>query len=171
MSIRPTRPLSLLLAGAALTLGAGCASSPRDDGINTAAPDEFRVVTKAPLTLPPDYNLRPPQAGQAQPAEVDPRLTEQVAAFGTNIGSGASASERALVAAAGANAVSPVIRAQVDWEEARMIRKSPSLADRILFWQGNEEELQEAANDSATGGADVEIARGESGGGFKLPGT
>ena len=31
----------------------------------TGGPDEFRVVRKAPLTVPPEYNLRPPTLGQA----------------------------------------------------------------------------------------------------------
>ena len=31
------------------------------------APDEFAVLRSAPLTLPPDYQLRPPQPGAARP--------------------------------------------------------------------------------------------------------
>lgn len=37
-------------------------------GIQRRAPDEFQVVRRAPLILPPDYNLRPPQPG-ASPAQ------------------------------------------------------------------------------------------------------
>jgi hypothetical protein len=146
-----------------------CASGPRDPGVNDAQQDEFRVVKKAPLTVPPDYSLRPPRAGIAQPAEVDATRV-QVTAFGSTVGTNASASERALVAAADANAVSPVIRAQIDYEEAGMIRKPGSFADRVLFWQGNDEERAAAQSDSATGGEQVEIqpARGSS---VKLPGT
>ena len=51
---------------------------------NTApnSPDEFRVVKKAPLVVPPDYSLRPPNAGQALPAEVDSDRIASVSAFG-----------------------------------------------------------------------------------------
>ncbi|MEO1189899.1 MAG: DUF3035 domain-containing protein, partial [Pseudomonadota bacterium] len=87
-------------------------------------------------------------------------------AFGADIGQDASASERALVAAAGANAVSPIIREQVDWEEARIIRKSQSVSDRVLNSDGSEQD----GADSATGGGEVQIARG-SGERLKLPGT
>ena len=133
----------------------------------STSPDEFRVVKKAPLVVPPDYNLRPPEPGQGLPFEVDPTRAGTASAFGTDIGQDASASERALVAAAGANAVSPVVREQVDWEEARVIRKSQAVSDRVMNWDGPE---GDASADSSTGGGDVTIERG-SGERLKLPGT
>ncbi|MEM8615710.1 MAG: DUF3035 domain-containing protein [Pseudomonadota bacterium] len=154
--------ISLTAAVVALALG-GCASSAN------SGPDEFRIVKKAPLVVPPDYNLRPPTPGQALPREVDVAAAGTLAAFGTNIGSDASPSERALVAAAGANAVNPIVRQQVDYEEARIIRKSPSVSDRIMFWRRGGDDDQ-AAEDSATGGEDVVISRG-GGSRIKLPGT
>lgn len=150
-----------LSAGLALSLVTGCAGLSGNSG-----PDEFRVVKKAPLVVPPDYSLRPPRAGQAQPFEVDAERAG-IVAFGSTIGESASASERALVAAAGANAVSPVIRDQVDWEEAKTIRKSASISDRVMFWRGSD---PDAPADSATGGEEVTIERG-SGERLKLPGT
>jgi hypothetical protein len=151
----------LLSAGLAMTLVTGCA------GLSgSTAPDEFRVVKKAPLVVPPEYSLRPPEAGQSQPFEVDEERAGSASAFGSDIGQNASAGERALVAAAGASAVSPVIRQRVDWEEAKTIRKSASIADRVLFWRRDADETA----DSATGGGDVTIERG-SGERLKLPGT
>ncbi|MEL6663437.1 MAG: DUF3035 domain-containing protein [Pseudomonadota bacterium] len=164
------KQLSLIGAGAALALTTACAGGPTDRGINTSQADEFRVVTKAPLTVPPDYNLRPPTPGQALPTEV---LEERaiVTAFGTNIGQNASPGERALIQAADAQAVSPIIRAQVDFEEAGMLRKSPTFADRVLFWRGDDEDARAIADsDNATGGAAVTIDGGN-GRRVKLPGT
>lgn len=135
---------------------------------STRGPDEFRIVTKAPLVIPPDYNLRPPQAGQAQPFEVDASRTNTVTAFGTTIGAGASMSERALIAAADANAVSPIVRAKLDYEETKTIRKSQSISDRLMFWTGNED--GSPVEDGATGNEEVRIERG-SGDRLKLPGT
>lgn len=163
------QPLTVISATCVLAMATACAGGPRDPGLNDAQQDEFRVVKKAPLTVPPNYSLRPPRAGVAQPAEVDASRV-QVTAFGSTVGVNASASERALVAAADANAVNPIIRAQVDYEEAGMIRKSDSLADRVLFWQGDEDERAAAQTDSATGGEQVEI-RPARGSGVKLPGT
>ncbi len=34
-------------------------------GINREAPDEFSVVSRPPLSLPPEFTLRPPRAGEA----------------------------------------------------------------------------------------------------------
>jgi len=145
----------------AVTLVAGCAGLSRSN-----SPDEFRVVKKSPLVIPPDYSLRPPEAGQAQPFEVDGARMGTVSAFGADLGQNASPAERALVAAAGANAVSPIIRQQVDWEQAKTIRKSSSASNRVIDWDGAESEV----TDSATGGGDVVIERG-SGERLKLPGT
>jgi len=139
----------------------GCA-----DLWGTNSPDEFRVVKKAPLVIPPDYSLRPPDAGSGTPFEVDPTRAGTASAFGTDIGQGASASERALVASADANAVSPVIREQVDWEEARVVRKSPGISDRVINSDGSEQTTE----DSATGGGEIRIERGN-GERRKLPGT
>lgn len=156
--------LLTIAVGSALAV-TGCQS------LNSAptSPDEFRVVTKAPLVVPPDYNLRPPQAGQAQPFEVDATRAGVATAFGTTVGADASLSERALVAAAGANAVSPIIREQVDYEEAKIIRKSTSVSDRVMFWRKGGEE--DTGGDSATGDQPVTIERGNGKDRVKLPGT
>lgn len=162
-------PLLILAAGAALAASAACTSSGNSGG---ATPNEFRVVTKAPLSVPPEYSLRPPPAGTTIPAEVEGARTGSPTAFGTVLGQDASAAERALVAAAGANAANPAIRTQVDYEETRAIRKSGSVADRILFWRKDKpEDLASAATDNATGDQQVTIERSKDGPRIKLPGT
>lgn len=128
-------------------------------------PDEFRIVTKAPLVVPPEYSLRPPQTGQAQPIEADPTVVGTTA-FGQSIGQNASLIERTLVANASATAISPVIRAQIDYEEARTIRKAPEASQRVL----DAERGIDPVDDSATGGARVIIER-TPGDSRKLPGT
>lgn len=149
-----------------LSLSTACASS-SDNG---PAPNEFRVVKKAPLTVPPEYSLRPPEAGTVRPVELDPARVEQSVTFGEQVGSSASLAERVLVARAGAIAVSPIVREQVDYEEAGLLRKSRSISDRVTGWTGSEEELAEAESDSATGGGEITIER-SSGPRIKLPGT
>ncbi|PKP80550.1 MAG: DUF3035 domain-containing protein [Alphaproteobacteria bacterium HGW-Alphaproteobacteria-18] len=163
------KTLPLLAAGLALGVTAACSSS---GNAGTATPNEFRVVTKPPLSLPPSYSLRPPAPGTTIPAEVEAATTGGTAAFGSALGQNASASERALVAAAGANAVNPSVRAQVDWEETKAIRKSPTVADRILFWRkSNPEDLASAASDNATGDQAVVIEQTGGSSRIKLPGT
>ena len=57
-------------AGGVLLLG-GCGGSDlsRTFGLTRDAPDEFTVTTRAPLSMPPDFALRPPQPGVARPQE------------------------------------------------------------------------------------------------------
>ena len=38
----------------------GCSSARDIVGLSKQSPDEFEVVTRAPLSLPPDYGLRVP---------------------------------------------------------------------------------------------------------------
>jgi hypothetical protein len=51
-----------------LQLG-GCAQGTVQDalGMSKRAPDEFAVVRRAPLIVPPDYDLRPPDPGAPRP--------------------------------------------------------------------------------------------------------
>ena len=42
-------------------------------GLNKRAPDEFAVPTRAPLSLPPDYSLRPPEPGAPRPNQTTAR--------------------------------------------------------------------------------------------------
>src|SRR3954447_6860910 len=63
------------LLGGALAMLAGCSSDKlsRTFGLTRDAPDEYTVTTRAPLSMPPDYNLRPPRPGAARPQEQSER--------------------------------------------------------------------------------------------------
>lgn len=56
-------------AGLALMV-AGCASGGL---LNRDRPDEFAVARQAPLVIPPDYSLVPPQPGAARPQDLNAR--------------------------------------------------------------------------------------------------
>lgn len=156
------KPIMLTAAAVAMFGTAACTS-----GGGSNSPDEFRVVTMSPLTVPPEYKLRPPAAGGSLPTEVDPKRAEQISAFGTSIGQNASASEKALVSAAHANAVNPIVRSQVDYEETKSLRKPKSVVDKVLFWKSDDA----SSEDSATGGDEVLIEKGDATPRLKLPGT
>lgn len=132
-----------------------------------AAPDEFKVVTKAPLTVPPEYALKPPAPGQARPPELDPDRQGTTFAFGSNVGQNASEIEKRVVREAGAIATNPLVRAQVDFESAKILRKPGDFADEII---SADDTSDAEATDSATGGGDVRID-GARGNVVKLPGT
>ena len=157
------RKVTTALTGVLIVAAAaGCSSSPK-------TPDEFRVVRKAPLTVPPEYNLRPPTPGEARPQELSPDAEAPVAVFGRDLGADASPGEKALVEAAGAEAVNRTVRSVVDFDSTQTLRKSRKMADSIANF--GEVEGEEAANAEAaadiTGGGQVLIGRKKS---TKLPG-
>lgn len=60
--------LRLLLPLSLAALSACSGGSVKDTlGISRSAPDEFRVVARPPLSVPPQFNLRPPGTGEASP--------------------------------------------------------------------------------------------------------
>jgi len=60
-----------LFAALSLSLAACGGESLSDTlGYGKSAPDEFAIVTKAPLVIPPDYSLRPPRPGALRPPKM-----------------------------------------------------------------------------------------------------
>ena len=53
-------------------------------GVERKTPDEFAVVRRAPLTLPPDFSLRPPDPRGQRQQDLQTRDSAQDAVFGTN---------------------------------------------------------------------------------------
>jgi hypothetical protein len=47
----------------------GCTGFERAIGMERVGPDEFAVESRAPLTIPPEFDLRPPQPGAPRPQE------------------------------------------------------------------------------------------------------
>ncbi len=177
-----TKITTLLVILTAASVTGGCAGFQRAIGGTKAAPDEFRVVTQAPLTLPPDYNLRPPRPGEPRPQELAPDAEARAALFGDEIGQAASPGERTLVASAGAGAIDPNIRDTIDFEAQGIVRRNESFVNRVLAFGGQsvstplspEDEARRLEDEESirrtTGGGQVVIQRNAPGG-FKLPGT
>src|SRR5687767_10455914 len=66
------RPGRLALSAIMLVAGlaaSGCDNARKAMGFDKNTPDEFKIVNRAPLSLPPDYALRPPQPGASRPQE------------------------------------------------------------------------------------------------------
>ena len=51
----------------------------RTFGLTRDAPDEFQVTTRAPLSMPPDFTLRPPRPGATRPQELTQREQAEAA--------------------------------------------------------------------------------------------
>ena len=133
---------ALLLIGVAGA--AGCQSTQRALGMSKVTPDEFRVVTKAPLVLPPDFALRPPSPGQPRPQELQPESAARVAILGAREGEGRSEGEKLLVTQASGDKADPLIRYVVDDEFGAVAHKDKSFADWVMFWRKGQPTMQSA---------------------------
>jgi hypothetical protein len=140
-------------AGVALAASAlaGCDSARETFGFTKQAPDEFAVVTRAPLVIPPDYGLRPPQPGAQRPQEKEIRDQARETVTGRNPGAGGaqvalasvspaagpprSEGERALLSKAGALDADPAIRRTIDRESTLLAEADSDFIDRLIFWQ------------------------------------
>src|SRR6202022_3238041 len=63
-------PLCLVALGP-VALG-GCSIFENIGGGKKVSPDEFKIVSHSPLTMPPNAELRPPRPGEPRPQEVTP---------------------------------------------------------------------------------------------------
>jgi hypothetical protein len=134
MSVNRVIVAGALVAAAGL---AGCVSTRNALGLTKVTPDEFRVVTKAPLVVPPDFALRPPAPGKPRPQELQPESAARLALLGTREGEARSEGEKLLVAKAGADKADPLIRYVVDDEFGDVAHKEKSFADRVMFWRAD----------------------------------
>ncbi len=134
----------IALAGVILITLSGCAGLTKAIGAEKSSPDEFAVVTKAPLVVPPDFALRPPRPGQPRPQELDPSVAAQQALFsqaGDGVTEGVpSQGEEVLIADAGAADADNSVRELIDSEYYSTLDAQDSFADRILFWRGAQSE-------------------------------
>ena len=176
-----TTCLFTALASAAL-IATGCTSTSRVLGLQKSAPNEFNILTKAPLIIPPEYNLRPPALGASSAENNYTQKSARDALLGNVDDAEPSNGEIALMAKAGVNRANPEIRLEIDGTNS-VERKSASFTDRLLFWQNGQildadgnlvpldpdiEARRVESITAATGGGEVTITKRP--GGPKLPG-
>lgn len=133
---------------------AGCDTTVQEQlGITRRAPDEFQVVRRAPLVIPPDFTLRPPSPGEAGPgrsvsADAEALLTGQPATGGAVARApGQSAAEAALVGASPVSA-SPDIRGQIRDEDGELTALDRRTYLAILDFQKRQFQLPQSTLDA-----------------------
>lgn len=139
------------ILGLALAL-AGCGESGNVFGFDRSGPDEFTVVRHAPLSVPPDATLRPPQGGESQEArnESAERARSTLLAVGEgdeavaamrarSAATGQSLGEVALARRAGAYyGIETDIRRIVDEETTNLALEDESFMRSLVFWKDEE---------------------------------
>jgi len=187
MRIRSVAVLTLA-ASAALAVSA-CGSLKQGIGLTKVVPDEFVTVSTAPLSVPPEYGLRPPAPGQPRPQELAPESAARQILLGQRQAVTRTPGEQVLVAQAGADQADPLARYVVDDEFGDIAHKDESFANRVMFWRKDDASTQaattrqtaegqqtiDASTEAArlqalTGGREAITITPRRSGGFKLPG-
>jgi len=145
----------LVLLGMACSL-ASCDTIRDAAGLTKEPPDEFAVVTKAPLIIPPDYNLHPPKPGAPPLNQVAPTTAAQEALYGGDPNAIANAitgnysqAEKLLLANSGGAAADPSIRRTIAADNTKAEDTNPSLTDRLLFGESTDTSADQPVNGAA----------------------
>ena len=142
---------------------AGCQSLRDAAGLAKKSPDEFAVTTKAPLVIPPDFNLRPPMPGAPPANTLDPSSNAEAALFSNTdpqtVANGMRGNytpgEKMLLANAKVQSSDPGIRARLNADQRAAIQNADrSFTDRILATSATPDNGKPV-------NADAEIAKGK----------
>lgn len=138
------RVVTLALVGGLAASLSACDSLRDSAGIGKDTPDEFAVVTKAPLVIPPDFNLHPPAPGAAAANQVEPTTAAQSALFAADPATVAaslpatmSSGERYLLANARVQDADPSIRQAIAADAGNLRGSDDSFTDSLLFSGSN----------------------------------
>ena len=127
-----------IILGAALSaLLAGCGSTGL---LNRARPDEFAVSRQAPLVVPPDFSLTPPNPGAPRPQDNDASSQALDALFGGP--APRSAIEKDALGRAGASVAG--IRSTVGDPQTNTVAKGSVTRDILAAPEGDGREAQAA---------------------------
>jgi hypothetical protein len=137
--MRSRQLLHLVLLGATAAGMAGCDTIRDAAGQTKDSPDEFAVVTKAPLVIPPDFSLRPPAAGAGPTNQIAPTQAAQAALFtadpatvAASLPATMSTGERYLLVKAGVQNADPAIRQEIA-SDAGTRAADDSFTNNLLF--------------------------------------
>ena len=137
-----------LLAISLMVLLTGCSSARDIVGLSKQSPDEFEVVTRAPLSLPPDYGLRVPvpnirrtqekslieSADNLIPARGPQSSGQNLSRADRSVA--ISPAEDAILGRAQAKISNQSIRAEINSDNKTISGTDKKLIEKIIFWQG-----------------------------------
>ena len=137
-----SNPRYFLISMLFLLVLSSCADTKRALGIDKSIPDEFAVIRRAPLVMPPDFNLKPPAPGSVRPQEGSSSDRARDALVGRNRiqnygQTGFSSGEVELLYLAGADLIVPGIRSIIDKETSAFAREPVKFTNKLIFWREN----------------------------------
>jgi len=130
-----------LLACAALLALSACSTMKKELGVGRNSPDEFMVVKRAPLSLPPDYALRPPSDSDVAPAsDASNQAKALLMGDGGEEPAVSGSSETALLDQMGAQKANPDIRSVINQENGYIAVENQKLVDKLIFWKDEQDQ-------------------------------
>lgn len=133
-SVSHGHAVRLLLCAALLPATAGCAWIGDAIGAGKQPPDEFVVVNRRPLVVPPDFQLRPPEPGKSETQEIQPSRQVVAALFPgqTEVPPRPSPAESALLAEVGeqVGSADPDARSNAG-DKTQIVHKGTMLAELL----------------------------------------
>jgi len=112
---------------------AGCDKTKEVLGLKRERPDEFQVIERPPLSMPPGYGLRPPHPGEEGKAMHSPQKEAEASLLGEEQSSveGESETESELLEKAQVEKKDTEIRQKLKNET----EKPPSVGEKMAFWK------------------------------------
>ncbi len=130
---------NVVVLAVGLVLLSGCMGK----SLDRARPDEFAVARQAPLVIPPDYALVPPQPGAARPQDNASTAQTLQALFGGN--QQRSQAENGVLQQAGDDAADTGIRSSAGDPGTNVVDKGATTRDIVAAPQGDGQDARASA--------------------------
>ncbi|GAK34226.1 hypothetical protein JCM17846_26980 [Iodidimonas nitroreducens] len=122
--------MRLLVSGSVMLALSGCVWVGELVGSGKNPPDEFVVVDKRPLVVPPDFQLRPPRPGVPVPQNIQPTAQVIDALFPGHTSVPPAPSDGEIAFLENFEATSPDVRSQVGGD-TETVDKGPMLSELL----------------------------------------
>lgn len=136
---------AILICIAGSLLLSACGNVRQSLSQTKAIPDEFAVYTRAPLTMPPDYGVRPTpgpdgteDARVGGPQETARRVLLENSSRRVTPVRAATPGTTALLTRAGVHNSDPNIRQVINRETTAYAEEDQTVIDSLIFWNTNE---------------------------------
>ena len=136
------RAVFLLYAICICPVLSSCESAKKIVSGKKQAPDEFVIYSQPPLSLPPNFKLRPPAPGTSAGLAITPGMEAKAALSGkknkandiAKVKSTNTPGTFAILKKTGALTSDPSIRDVVNQETTILSREDKRFVDRLIFW-------------------------------------
>lgn len=145
--MKTVRGMRLVLGVAVAVTLTACGNTKAMLGQGKRSPDEYAVYSRVPLSMPPEYGMRPPGAGgpaASQPGSPTSEARDVLlgrapsgrGAAAPSAGSGElSGGTVALLERTGGLQADPAIRTRINRETTVLAEVDQSFTDRLMFWR------------------------------------